>query len=237
MLQIVLRALFLKQCINIIGILVCLQSKKSIKTWIFLFSNVSLSNLRNELKSLDSSKSVHETVKVLKGNMDIFSPFLLNYFNNIIDSYKFFKPFEINITSALCESFPYSEFFWSVFSGIWTKYISPSSVRMRENTDQKNSEYGYFLHSSVHKRTHEMIKEIGRFNRSQQLELPDLICRLWKYFFQKTNWFPPKFQYTTLPFSYALKFKKSIKQGWGLGCVTYRPFDFSQKHLTVYLMI
>ena len=43
----------------------------------------------------------------------------------------------------------YSEFFWSVFSCIQTEYgeirsICPYSVRMRENTDQKNSEYGYF---------------------------------------------------------------------------------------------
>ena len=55
----------------------------------FSFSSVSLSNLQNKLKTLDSSQSVHETdilTKVLKENMDIFSPFLLNYFNNIIDS-------------------------------------------------------------------------------------------------------------------------------------------------------
>ena len=43
---------------------------------------------------------------------------------------------------------PYSELFWSVFSRIWTEYgetrsISPYSVRMRENTDQNNSEYGH----------------------------------------------------------------------------------------------
>ena len=42
--------------------------------------------------------------------------------------------------------FPYSEFFWSVFSRIRTecgeiRSISSYSVRMRENTDQKNSEY------------------------------------------------------------------------------------------------
>ena len=47
---------------------------------------------------------------------------------------------------------PYLEFFWSVFSQIRTEYgeirsISPFSVRMRENTDQKNSEYGHFLRS------------------------------------------------------------------------------------------
>ena len=40
-------------------------------------------------------------------------------------------------------------FFWSVFSCIRTEYQhlpsgSPYSVRMRENTDQKNSECGHF---------------------------------------------------------------------------------------------
>ena len=46
----------------------------------------------------------------------------------------------------------YSEFFWSVSSRIQTKYgeirnISQYSVRMRENTDQNNSEYSNFLRS------------------------------------------------------------------------------------------
>ena len=40
----------------------------------------------------------------------------------------------------LHEKYPYSEFFWSVFPCIRTEY----SVHMRENTDQKNSEYGHF---------------------------------------------------------------------------------------------
>ena len=44
------------------------------------------------------------------------------------------------------ENCPYSEFFWSVLSRIRDEYgeiqsISPYSVRMRESTDQKNSEY------------------------------------------------------------------------------------------------
>ena len=44
---------------------------------------------------------------------------------------------------------PYSEFFWSVFFRIYTEYEDllfkyPYSVRMRENTDQKNSQYGHF---------------------------------------------------------------------------------------------
>ena len=46
----------------------------------------------------------------------------------------------------------YSELLWSVFSRIWTEYaenqsVSPYSVRMRENTEQNNSEYGQFLRS------------------------------------------------------------------------------------------
>ena len=50
------------------------------------------------------------------------------------------------------------KFFWSVFSHIWTKYreipsIPRPSVRMRENTDQKNSEYGHFLRIELFHRT------------------------------------------------------------------------------------
>ena len=50
---------------------------------------------------------------------------------------------------VLREKYRYSELFWSVFSRIWTEYgeilgISPYSVRLRENTDQNNSEYGDF---------------------------------------------------------------------------------------------
>ena len=50
---------------------------------------------------------------------------------------------------TLRKKYLYSEFFWPIFSRIRTKYgeirsISPYSVQMRENTDQKNSEYGHF---------------------------------------------------------------------------------------------
>ena len=42
-----------------------------------------------------------------------------------------------------------SEFFWSLFSGFWIEYgkmlpTYPYSIQMRENTDQKNSDYGHF---------------------------------------------------------------------------------------------
>ena len=53
---------------------------------------------------------------------------------------------------TLREKCPYSRFFWSVFSCLRTEYgemrsFSPYSVRIRENTDQKNSEYGHFSRS------------------------------------------------------------------------------------------
>ena len=44
---------------------------------------------------------------------------------------------------ALCEKCPNSEIFWSLFF----PYISPYSVQMQENTEQKNSEYGHFSRS------------------------------------------------------------------------------------------
>ena len=50
------------------------------------------------------------------------------------------------------EKCPYLELFWSVFSHIPTKYgeirsVSPYTVRMRENRNQNNSEYGQLLRS------------------------------------------------------------------------------------------
>ena len=54
---------------------------------------------------------------------------------------------------TLREKYLYSKFFWSIFSCIRTEYgeirnISPYSVRMRGNTDQKNSKYGLFSRST-----------------------------------------------------------------------------------------
>ena len=50
---------------------------------------------------------------------------------------------------------PYSELFWSAFSYNRTEYgkirsISPYSVRIRENADQNNSEYGHFPRSDIY---------------------------------------------------------------------------------------
>ena len=55
----------------------------------------------------------------------------------------------------LCKKCPYSKLFWSAFFHIWTEYgdirsISPYSVRMRENADQNNSQYGHFSRSDYY---------------------------------------------------------------------------------------
>ena len=79
-----------------------LAIKAKYKDLNFSFSSVNLCNLQNELTSLDSRKSVHETdipTKVLKEKMVIFSPFLLSYFHNIIDSSSFSNHLKLaNIT-------------------------------------------------------------------------------------------------------------------------------------------
>ena len=55
---------------------------------------------------------------------------------------------------ALGKKCPYSELFWPAFSRFRTEYgeilcISPYLVRMRENADQNNSDYGHFLRSDI----------------------------------------------------------------------------------------
>ena len=55
------------------------------------------------------------------------------------------------IKTSLREKRPYSEFFWSIFSPYSDQIrrdTSPYSVRMQEDMDQKNSEYGHLLRSA-----------------------------------------------------------------------------------------
>ena len=64
----------------------------------------------------------------------------------------FFFFFQQLLYLPLGEKCPYSKSFWSVFYPIWTEYgqilhISPYSVRMRENADHSNLEYGHILRS------------------------------------------------------------------------------------------
>ena len=104
LLQMVLRTLFLKKWNKYQRHPSILAIKENYKYLSFPFFSVTLSNLENEFKSLDYSKSVHEadiTTKVLEENMDIFPPFLLNYFKSIIDSSSFSNYLKlVNITPA-----------------------------------------------------------------------------------------------------------------------------------------
>ena len=76
--------------------------------------------------------------------------------------------------TALRKKNPYLEFFWSVFFCIRTEYgetrsISPHSVRMRENTDQNNSEYVHFSRSAA-------VRSLPRFefpNTRESLKIID----------------------------------------------------------------
>ena len=65
----------------------------------------------------------------------------------------------------------HSELLWSVLSCIRTEYgeilrISPSSARMRENTNQNNSEYGNSLRSGREDAI-QQIDEIQRKNNKK----------------------------------------------------------------------
>ena len=71
-------------------------------------------------------------------------------FTKIVSFRVFARDLTITSRAVHCfKKYPYSEFFWSKFSGIRTEYgeirsISTYSVRIRENADQKNSEYRHF---------------------------------------------------------------------------------------------
>ena len=116
------------------------------------------------MKPLFFDKRIHEEVINLGGNMldsdhgvaKIFNIYLCNKFNDIFKVWPEFRialfiylyystnldKFGIAGKVHCVKSVQIRIFFWSVFSHICTKFgeilrISPYSVRMRENTDQK----------------------------------------------------------------------------------------------------
>ena len=71
---------------------------------------------------------------------------------------------------ALREKCLYFDFYLSAFSSIPSEYkeilrISPYSVQMQENTDQKNSEYGHFLRSAGNSYSGKLVKNAKKWNR------------------------------------------------------------------------
>ena len=80
------------------------------------------------------------------------SKFYVNYYKCLILVTVYINLKFIFKRSQLRKKCPYLEFFQSVFSLIRTEYgdlflKSLNSVRMMENTDQRNSEHGHFLRS------------------------------------------------------------------------------------------
>ena len=74
------------------------QNHPSIKTILekcnfsFSFKTVSLSDIDKEMKSLNTNKAFHSSgmpTKILKQNLDFFSPFILGYVNKSISSTTF----------------------------------------------------------------------------------------------------------------------------------------------------
>ena len=100
---------------------------------------------RQYFVQLDSNYSCFPSANYDFPQVSTIGPIL---FNLCVDDILSIAP-----NNTLREKCLYSELLWSVRSCIWTEYeeifrISPYSVRMRENTDQNNSEYGHFLRSN-----------------------------------------------------------------------------------------
>ena len=88
----------------------------------------------------------------------------------------------ITLRISLLQKCPYSEFFWFTFSHIWTEYgeirsIYPYLVKIRENTNRKNYEYGHVSLSTYETTTLRLRKILARVVFTK-LERPVAIAEL-----------------------------------------------------------
>ena len=126
-----------------------MQSKNktvnSWKTWLFfIFRFILLFEGRDPLFERDVS---HKGASQSDFN-------IINIYLNLVDlnSNELTSVWKATLIKSTAWKVSVFEVFWSVFSRIRTEYgeirsISSYSVRMRENTDQINSEYGNFSRS------------------------------------------------------------------------------------------
>ena len=98
----------------------------------FSHRNTGVTRLQSQEKVMGQSREIKQKWKGPR-KVDVCLSIIFSYYDQSL---------------TLLIKCPYSEFFWSVFSHIRTGH-APYSVWMRENTDQKNSEYGHFLRSAV----------------------------------------------------------------------------------------
>ena len=81
--------------------------------------------------------------------MKIVEPLAISEKSSALDAWQRSKYKGLHRVKSVC----ILSFFWLAFSGIQTEYgdirsISPYSFQMRDNVDQKNSEYIHFSRSS-----------------------------------------------------------------------------------------
>ena len=120
---------------------------------LFLGTPIILHNADGSIKFSNFRKTMlNITIKAENWKLKIF--FFLNHWKIANNQQKY----RISVKwPSLCKKCPYSELFRSLFSRIRTEYgeirsISPYWVRMRENADQNNSEYGHFSRSAYYYR-------------------------------------------------------------------------------------
>ena len=121
-------------------------------------SKVSLLNYTNIVDEQSIFTSTTRISEISKGDIS-----MIYCSSSIIEM----KKIVITTSALLYKKWPYSEFFWSAFSWIRTKYgnlqsKSPYSVRMRENADQRNSEYEYFSHRACREHLLHLIINIAQ---------------------------------------------------------------------------
>ena len=104
-----------------------------------------------------------------------------------------FQVIQIPLTVGKCS---YLGFFWSLFSHIRTEYGYPCLVRMRENTQQKNSQYRHLLHSDCIKHGSEKSRILIYFTQGTRGQMfQNTSGRLLPYFVQfdlNTGIYEPK---------------------------------------------
>ena len=111
-----------------------------------------------------------------------------NWSQNCICSKWYCEPITRNDKRySLRKKCPYLELFWSAFSRILTEYL----LRMRENADQNNSEYGHFSRSDCHQYYKQTNKQTNKQIKNQTGEVYANIMNLsypaskkWNNFYQ-----------------------------------------------------
>ena len=119
------------------------STQLSPRSWIFAVSTAQVHSKPSQISKMDV------LAKTVFLSLIVFTKTLTDFCLRLWTDWSFYH---VCLKQSLGEKCPYSEFFWSAFFRIWTvsreiRCISPYSVQMQKNADQKNSEYGRFSRS------------------------------------------------------------------------------------------